>query len=69
MYICKKTMKVIRIQKSNLVFSVYPVKNGESTSVVIQIDKKKTRDKIVLSKEDWFKIADQVTENCFSDNV
>lgn len=62
-------MKVIRVSKPNMDLSIYPVKvekeGNTDIMVCIQIDKKKTRDKVILSKEDWFKIADQVTENCF----
>lgn len=61
--------KVIKLSQTGIELSIYPEKSDNIDYVVIQVDKKRTRDKIYLSKEEWSKLSVLVFENCFSEEA
>ena len=54
-------MKGLKLSTSNISISIYP----EQDYVCLQIDKKKTQDKIHLTKEEWLRLSSKVLETCF----
>jgi Holliday junction resolvase len=60
-------MKVIRLSTDNVAVSIYPEVVDGKEFVVLQIDKKRTQDKIHIDKQKWSELTVKVFETCFSE--